>query len=303
MIKNFVNKCDSTTNAEEEQYLNLIRDILSKGSLEQGRNGNTCSIFGCAMHFSLEKNKIPIITTKKIAWKTCFKELLWFIKGSTDNKELKKTGVNIWNGNATREFLDSRGLTKREEDDLGPIYGFQWRHFNAPYTNSGSDYSGKGIDQLQMIIDELKDPERRNSRRLVMTAWNPCQINEMALPPCHLMAQFNVSRDNKLSCSVYQRSGDVGLGVPFNIASYSLLTHLLAKHCDLEAYEFVYFLGNAHIYDQHVEPLCKQTDRKPFDFPTIDIKQKRENIEDYTIDDIKIMNYECHESIKMEMIV
>jgi len=303
MIKNFVNKCDSTTNAEEEQYLNLIRDILSKGSLEQGRNGNTCSIFGCAMHFSLEKNKIPIITTKKIAWKTCFKELLWFIKGSTDNKELKKTGVNIWNGNATREFLDSRGLTKREEDDLGPIYGFQWRHFNAPYTNSGSDYSGKGIDQLQMIIDELKDPERRNSRRLVMTAWNPCQINEMALPPCHLMAQFNVSRDNKLSCSVYQRSGDVGLGVPFNIASYSLLTHLLAKHCDLEAYEFVYFLGNAHIYDQHVEPLCKQTDREPFEFPTVDIKQKRKNIEDYTIDDIKIMNYECHESIKMEMIV
>jgi thymidylate synthase len=276
---------------------------LSKGSLEQGRNGNTCSIFGCAMHFSLEKNKIPIITTKKIAWKTCFKELLWFIKGSTDNKELKKAGVNIWNGNATREFLDSRGLTKREEDDLGPIYGFQWRHFNAPYTNSGSDYSGKGIDQLQMIIDELKDPERRNSRRLVMSAWNPCQINEMALPPCHLMAQFNVSRDNKLSCSVYQRSGDVGLGVPFNIASYSLLTHLLAKHCDLEAYEFVYFLGNAHIYDQHVELLCKQTDRKPFDFPTIDIKEKRKNIEDYTMEDIKIMNYECHESIKMEMIV
>jgi thymidylate synthase len=303
MIKNFLNRCDSTINAEEEQYLNLIRDILTKGSLEQGRNGNTCSIFGSAMHFSLEKNKIPIITTKKIAWKTCFKELLWFIRGSTDNKELKKAGVNIWNGNATRKFLDSRGLTKREEDDLGPIYGFQWRHFNAPYANSESDYSGKGIDQLQMIIDELKDPERRNSRRLVMTAWNPCQINEMALPPCHVMAQFNVSRDNKLSCCMFQRSGDVGLGVPFNIASYSLLTHLLAKHCDLEAYEFVYFLGNAHIYDQHVEMLYKQTSRKPFDFPTIEIKEKRKNIEDYTMDDIEIINYECYEPIKMEMIV
>lgn len=216
---------------------------------------------------------------------------------------MKKAGVNIWNGNATREFLDSRGLTKREEDDLGPIYGFQWRHFNAPYTNSGSDYSGKGIDQLQMIIDELKDPERRNSRRLVMSAWNPCQLNEMALPPCHVMAQFSVSRDNKLSCCMFQRSGDVGLGVPFNIASYSLLTHLLAKHCDLEAYEFVYFLGNAHIYDQHIGMLCKQTDREPFEFPTVDIKQKRKNIEDYSMDDIEIMNYECHESIKMEMIV
>lgn len=310
MIKNYVkqkdfsmNQHESYTNPEEEQYLKLIRDILVKGSLEKGRNGNTLSVFGTAMHFSLENNKIPIFTTKKVAWKTCFKELLWFLKGSTNNKDLKKKDVHIWDGNASREFLDSRGLTKRDEDDLGPIYGFQWRYFNAPYTNCDADYSGKGVDQLQMIIDELKDPEKRNSRRLVLSSWNPCQLNDMALPPCHLMAQFNVSRDNKLSCCMYQRSGDIGLGVPFNVASYSLLTHLLAKHCDLEAHEFIYFLGNAHIYDEHVQMLCKQMDREPFEFPTIEIKQKRKKIEEYTMEDIEIQDYKCHEAIKMEMIV
>ena len=302
MIKNFVNSANST-NPEEEQYLNLIRDILEKGSLESGRNGNTLSIFGGAMHFSLENNKIPILTTKKVAWKTCFKELLWFIKGSTDNKELNQNGVHIWDGNATREFLDSRNLTERKVDDLGPIYGFQWRHFNAPYTNSECDYSGEGIDQLKMIIDALKDPTQRNSRRLVMSSWNPCQLNEMALPPCHIIAQFNVSHGNKLSCSMYQRSGDVGLGVPFNILSYSLLTHLLAKHCGLEPFEFVYFLGNAHIYDEHVEILYKQLERKPFEFPKIKIKEKKENIEDYKMEDIQIMNYECWDSLKMKMVV
>ncbi len=294
---------DSSENMEEQQYLNLIRDISVKGSLENGRNGNTLSIFGASMRFSLENNKIPILTTKKLAWKTCFKELLWFIKGSTDNTELKKNGVHIWDAHATRDCLDSRHLIHYKEDDLGPIYGYQWRHFNAPYKNCNSDYKGKGIDQLQNIIDILKKPEERNSRRLIMTAWNPCQVNEMALPPCHVLAQFNVSHGNKLSCSMYQRSGDVGLGVPFNIASYSLLTHLIAKHCGLEPYEFVYFLGNAHIYENHLEMLFRQINREPFAFPTIEIREKREKIDDYTINDIVISNYQCHESLKMDMTV
>jgi thymidylate synthase len=216
---------------DENQYLNLIKDILDENQEFIGRNGKTLAIFGSAMHFSLANQTIPLLTTKKLAWKTCLRELLWFIKGDTSNKNLRSQNVNIWNQNGTRDFLDSRGLYNNDEDDLGPIYGFQWRHFNAKYNNCDSDYTNQGIDQLQEIITQLKDKSTRNSRRLIMTAWNPCQINEMALPPCHILCQFNVTDETKLSCSLYQRSGDVGLGVPFNIASYSFLTHLIAKHC------------------------------------------------------------------------
>ena len=240
---------------EEYQYLRLINDILDEGSMEVGRNGKAKTVFGAAMHFDLSNNTIPVLTTKKVAFKTCLKELLWFINGYTDNKLLKEQKVKIWNANASREFLDSRGLHNNKEDDLGPVYGHQWRHFNANYTDCDTDYTGKGVDQLQNIIDQLKNPETRNSRRLVMSAWNPQQLDEMALPPCHILCQFCVTEGNKLSCSLYQRSGDVGLGVPFNIASYSILTHLIAKHCGLEAKEFVYFLGNAHIYDDHMDVL------------------------------------------------
>ena len=288
-------------NSEEEQYLNLINDILSKGHLENGRNGLTKSIFGSAMRFSLKDGTMPIITTKRTAWKTCLKELLWFVSGKTSNKILKEQNVKIWNENASREFLDSRGLTNLEEDDLGPVYGHQWRHFNAKYKTCNDNYDNEGIDQLQNIINCLKDKNKRNSRRLVLSAWNPCQIDEMALPPCHILLQFNVHDGNKLSASVYQRSGDVGLGVPFNIASYSFLTHIIAKHCDLIPYEFVYFLGNAHIYDDHLEPLAEQVKLKPFDFPTINIKNKHDNINDYTIQDIEIINYNSHKPIKMTM--
>ena len=160
-------------------------------------------------------------------------------------------------------------MTHLGENDLGPVYGHQWRHFNAPYTNCRADYSGQCVDQLQYIIDALKDPVERFSRRLVMSAWNPCQIDEMALPPCHVLCQFNVSQGNKLSCALYQRSADCGLGVPFNIASYSFLTHILAKHCGLEAYEFIYTLGNCHVYDDHVEAMKEQLGRPSYDFPTI----------------------------------
>ena len=227
-------------------------------------------------------------------------QLFWFLKGSTNNNLLNNVNVHIWDGNGSREFLDSRNLKHLEVNDLGPVYGHQWRHYNAEYKDFNTDYAGKGVDQIKYIIDCLKDPVERYSRRLIISAWNPQQIDQMALPPCHVLAQFNVI-GNKLSCSLYQRSGDVGLGVPFNIASYSLLTHILAKHCGLVAQEFVYYLGNSHIYDDHIQELKQQILRKPYKLPKIFIKNKYENIEDYSINDINLENYESHESIKMEM--
>ena len=286
---------------DENQYLNLIEDILNHGVLVNGRNGNALTVCGSSMHFSLENKILPLLTTKKLAWKTCLRELLWFISGSTSNKILQSKNVKIWNGNASREFLDSRGLSNLEEGDLGPVYGHQWRHFNAKYDNCSSTYKGSVVDQLEYIIQQLKDPEKRYSRRLIMSAWNPCQLDEMALPPCHILVQFNVLPPNKLSCSLYQRSGDVGLGVPFNIASYSFLTHLIAKHCGLEAYEFIYHLGNCHIYDDHIEVLKSHLVRQPYEFPILEIENIYENIENYTENDFKVINYKSHEIIKMEM--
>ena len=302
MLKNVVKQAKTINGIshDEHQYINLIKDIIKEGEFVDGRNGKTKTIFGSAMHFSLQNDTIPLLTTKKLAWKTCLKELLWFIRGSTDNKELQNENVKIWNDNASREFLDSRQLFHLEENDLGPVYGHQWRFFNAKYSDCHQDYTGQGVDQLQYIIDNLKHPVNKYSRRLVMSAWNPCQINEMALPPCHVLVQFNVI-GNKLSCSLYQRSGDVGLGVPFNIASYSFLTHLLAKHCNLEAYEFVYYLGNAHIYDDHIDELSKQIENTPYDFPTVTINNLHQNINDYTFSDFTINNYKSHSVIKMAM--
>ena len=286
---------------DENQYLTLIEDILNEGVMESTRNGNAKTIFGSAMHFSLKNKTIPLLTTKKLAWKTCLRELLWFISGKTDNGILQENNVKIWNDNSSREYLDSRGLTNLQENDLGPIYGHQWRHFNASYDNCKSDYTNKGIDQLNEIINTLKDPKLRNSRRMVISAWNPCQLNEMALPPCHILMQFNVLENKYLSCSLYQRSGDVGLGVPFNIASYSFLTHLIAHHCNLEASEFIYNLGNAHIYDDHIEPLNIQKDKIAFPLPTLSIRNVYENIDDYKEDDFVINDYKYHESITMKM--
>lgn len=169
-------------NQEETQYLGLIRDILTKGSMETSRNGTTYSVFGAAMHFSLENNRIPLLTSKKLAWKTCLKELLWFIQGKTDNALLQSQGVNIWNVNATRNYLVDNGLDHLDENDLGPIYGHQWRHFNAPYINCHTDYTGQGVDQLQYIIDSLKDENKRFSRRLLMSLMESVS-NRRNVPP------------------------------------------------------------------------------------------------------------------------
>lgn len=288
--------------SEELQYLNLLKDILERGTWEEGRNGKTQSIFGNMMRFSLKDGKIPILTTKKTAWKTCLKELLWFIRGKTSNKLLQEQGVHIWDGNSSREFLDSRGLGHYSDGELGPIYGHQWRHFNAKWQGDGHDYSGEGVDQLQQIIDALKDPSQRTSRRLIMTAWNPCQLEQMSLPPCHILCQFNVHDGNKLSCMMIQRSCDFFLGIPFNIASYSLLTHLIAKHCGLEAYEFIHFMGNSHLYENAIDAAKLQITREPYPFPTVSIKQIRENINDYQVEDFEIQNYQHHEAIKVAMV-
>jgi thymidylate synthase len=306
-------------NHEEYQYLTLLENILENGTWEEGRNGKTKTIFGHSMRFSLTGGQVPILTTKKTAWKTCLKELLWFVRGETDNKILKQEGVHIWDANGSREFLDSRGLQKYEVDELGPIYGYQWRHFNKPYitnrqqalqtfknnsawTDDGWIQEDNGVDQLQQIIDQLKDPVKQTSRRLIMTAWNPCQLDQMALPPCHILCQFNVHDGNKLSCALYQRSNDECCGTPFNIASYSFLTHLLAKHCGLEAYEFVYFKGNCHIYEDHIEGAKLQLQREPYPFPILSIRQVRENINDYQVEDFELHHYQHHPQIKFQMV-
>ena len=286
----------------ELDYINLIKKVLDEGTYESTRNGTTISIFGTMMKFSLENNTIPFITTKKLAWKTCLKELLWFINGSTNNDELTSKKVNIWTDNANeyKHRMNKNGIDIHD-GDLGPIYGHQWRHFNAEYKDCHSDYSNKGVDQLKEIIDTLKDPIKRTSRRIIMSAWNPCQIPDMALPPCHILCQFHVSKGNRLHCCLYQRSGDIGLGVPFNIASYSFLTHIIANICGLEAYEFTHFIGNAHIYEEHIEALKQQIQNVMYEFPNINIKRKLNDIDDIMFDDIEITNYKHHSTVKMDM--
>ena len=284
----------------ENQYLNMINRIIKYGTKQEGRNGNTISLIGQKLRFNLENNTIPLLTTKKLAWKTCLKELFWFISGDTSNKTLKEQNVKIWNQNASREFLDSQGLHHLVEDDLGPVYGHQWRHYNAKYYNSNINYKGMGVDQLQNVINQLKDKETRNSRRIILNAWNPNQIDEMALPPCHVMSQYLV-KDDELSVLLYQRSGDVGLGIPFNIASYSFLAHILGKHCNLKPKEFIHVIGDAHIYEEHVEALQEQMVKTPYNYPKIKIKSKHDNIEDYNMKDVEIIDYKYHDKIEMVM--
>lgn len=298
---------DHYENKEEEQYLDLAWDILNHGDDEITRNGETRNIFGVHLTFSLNNGQIPLLTTKKVAWKTALKELLWMLRGQTDNRILQQQGVHIWDGNSTREFLDKTGLEHYEEGELGPIYGWQMRKFNAKYTckkhkrcgsrnilQSSNEDHHNGVDQLQYVIDLLKNPETRSSRRIVMSFWNPCQLDEMALPPCHCFVQFNVIHGTLLSCALTMRSNDLFLGQPFNIACYSFLTHLLAKHCGLQAHRFHLFVGNCHIYKEHFEAVEQQLKRKPLPFPVLKIKETKEKIEDYQVEDFEIIDYRHH---------
>lgn len=299
-------------NSDENQYLNLVKEILDNGTWENGRNGRTKEVFGRMMRFSLEDNTLPLITTKLVSWKTVLIELLWFIRGQTNNKILNEQGVHIWDGNSTRDFLDNVGLKEYPEGILGGIYGYQWRNFNGEYEickcedlkkcNCNSLSKTNRIDQLQNVINDLKDPNKRSSRRLIVSAWNPCQISKMALPPCHVMYQFKVTEGNKLSCLLTQRSCDIGLGVPYNIASYGFLTHLIAHHCGLEAKELIISLGSAHIYEEHIPQLREQINRIPYRFPNISIIDYRENPEDYEKEDFVITGYSHHPSIKMKFV-
>jgi len=284
-------------NMQEYEYLNLIKNVLETGDLRKTRNATTLSKFGLRMEFDIS-TYIPLLTTKKVYWKGILYELLWFINGKTDSKELTKNKVNIWNGNSNREYLDNLGLDY-EEGVCGPIYGFQWRYYNAKYEGPNKEYSGKGVDQLQNCIDLLKnDP---TSRRIFMTAWNPCQLQEMVLPPCHVSYQFYVREGKYLDCQMYQRSGDLFLGVPFNIASTALLTYIISTQTIYKPGKIVIVLGDAHIYQNHIEQIKEQLKRAPYQFPKLKINKKN-NINDYIPSDFTLNSYYNHPSIKAEMI-
>ena len=290
-----------SANEEEMQYIRLIERIIKKGAIRGDRTGTgTVSQFGAQMRFSLRDNIFPLLTTKKVFWRGVAEELLWFVKGCTNGKELSDKGVKIWDGNGSREFLDQRGLSHREVGDLGPVYGFQWRHFGADYEDFNTDYTGKGVDQLVQCIEKIKScPE---DRRIVLTAWNPADLDKMALPPCHMFCQFYVA-NGELSCQMYQRSADMGLGVPFNIASYSLLTRMVAQVCGLKAGEFIHTIGDAHVYSNHVDALQEQLVREPRPFPKLHINLDVTDIDGFNYSDFTIEGYDPLPAIKMKMAV
>ncbi|KAL1534827.1 Bifunctional dihydrofolate reductase-thymidylate synthase 1 [Salvia divinorum] len=285
---------------EEFHYLRLVQDILSNGNKKDDRTGTgTLSKFGCQMRFNLRKS-FPLLTTKRVFWRGVVEELLWFISGSTNAKILQEKGIHIWDGNASREYLDSIALTDREEGDLGPVYGFQWRHFGARYTNMHADYTGQGFDQLLDVINKIKN--KPDDRRIILSAWNPSDLKLMALPPCHMFSQFYVA-DGELSCQMYQRSADMGLGVPFNIASYALLTCMLAHVCDLVPGGFVHVIGDAHVYRTHISPLQDQLKKLPRPFPILKINPQKKEIDSFVAADFELRNYEPHQKIEMKMAV
>ena len=286
---------------EEMQYLSWIEKIIASGTERQDRTGTgTKSLFGVQMRYSLRNNVLPLLTTKKVFWRGVAEELLWFISGDTNAASLQKKNIRIWDGNGSREFLDGLGLVERETGDLGPVYGFQWRHFGAKYTNMHEDYTGKGVDQLANVIHEIKT--NPSSRRIILSAWNPADLHLMALPPCHMFCQFYVA-NGELSCQMYQRSADMGLGVPFNIASYALLTRLLAQVTGLVAGELIHVIGDAHVYLNHIEPLKEQLKRTPRSFPTLTINPKVDDIDGFTYDDFTVHDYHPLSAIKMKMAV
>lgn len=290
-------------NPEEMQYLQMCRDIIENGVERGDRTGTgTLSKFGTQMRFSLRDGTLPLLTTKRTFWRGVAEELLWFVKGSTNANELAAKDIHIWDGNGSREFLDSRGLEHREEGDLGPVYGFQWRHFGADYVDMHTDYTGQGVDQLAECIDKIKNnPE---DRRIIMSAWNPADLNVMALPPCHMFCQFYVdTKKNELSCQMYQRSADMGLGVPFNIASYALLTHMIAHVTGRKAGDFVHTIGDAHVYLNHVDALKEQLERSPRAFPKLKINSEKTGIDDFEYSDFEVTGYKPHKTIKMKMAV
>ena len=291
---------------EEYQYLDLVSRVLSQGVRRADRTGTgTRALFGHLSRYSLSGGQVPLLTTKRVFWRGIVGELLWFLRGRTDAALLSAQGIKIWEANASRAALDARGFTHRRQGDLGPVYGFQWRHFGAKYLDCDTDYSGQGVDQLAQVIRMIR--EEPESRRIVMTAWNPCDLPLMALPPCHCFLQFFVDTGcRQLSCMLTQRSADLGLGVPFNLASYGLLTHLIARVTDLTPGFLVHSIGDAHVYSNHESQLRVQLTRTPNPFPRISIDvpiQSLTDIEALTIEDIRLVGYDPHPAIHLPMSV
>ena len=282
----------------EEAYLDLLSKLLNAKHKDDRTGTGTSEIFGYQMRFDLSKG-FPLLTTKKVHFKSVVIELLWFLKGRTDNQWLNDRNVSIWNEWATKEQCAKFG---RSEGDLGPIYGHQWRNFGASINcgeSNNSKYNLNGFDQIDWVLNEiLNNP---HSRRLIVTGWNPSEANKVALPPCHTLFQFHVN-DGKLSCQLYQRSADVFLGVPFNIASYALLTHIVAKICNLEVGDFIWTGGCVHLYNNHREQAMLQLTRDIRDLPTIEISNEK-RFDLYEYEDFKLSNYNPHDSIKADVAV
>ena len=262
------------------QYLDLMRHVQDHGTVKTDRTGTgTRSVFGHQMRFDLQQG-FPMVTTKKLHMKSIIHELIWFLAGSTNIKYLKDNGVSIWD-----EWADPEG-------NLGPIYGYQWRSWPAP--------NGEHIDQIAQVMQQIK--RNPDSRRLIVSAWNVADIPQMKLPPCHAFFQFYVA-DGKLSCQLYQRSADIFLGVPFNIASYALLTHMMAQQADLEVGDFIWTGGDCHLYSNHMEQVQEQLSRAPLALPTLHFKRRPESIFDYRYEDIEIRDYQSHAAIKAPVAV
>jgi thymidylate synthase len=263
-----------------QQYLDLMRHVLAHGTHKSDRTGTgTMSVFGHQMRFDLQQG-FPVVTTKKLHLKSIIYELLWFLQGSTNNNWLKERGVSIWNEWA------------KDDGELGPIYGYQWRSWPTP--------NGGHVDQISQLMEQIKN--NPDSRRLIVSAWNVAEIPNMALPPCHAFFQFYVA-DGKLSCQLYQRSADIFLGVPFNIASYSLLTHMIAQQAGLAPGEFIWTGGDCHLYSNHLEQVQLQLSRDPLPLPQLAIHRQPKSIFDYEYEDFELVNYQCHPAIKAPVAV
>lgn len=347
-------------NVEEQQYLDFVDRVIRCGIERDNRTAvATRSIFGTQLRYNLRDGRIPLLTTKRVPWKSVVEELLWMLRGSTDSKELSAKGIRIWDANGSREFLDGRGLAHRQVGDLGPVYGFQWRHFGAPYVDlhlrdtqhcvadtkdcsttktndigtrvssaftsvssectpvsgpscplplvaasSSVGSASPGVDQIRWLVERIKS--HPTCRRLLLTAWNPVDLHLMALPPCHVMAQFWVDPNaGELSCHLVMRSNDLGLGLPFNIASYALLTHLLAHLSGLRAGELIHSTGDAHVYVTHLEALKIQLGRTPRPFPTLSIVGAEDvvHMEDFRLEHLQLSGYNPHPAIPMKMVV
>lgn len=290
---------------DEQGYLDLVKDIMEQGTMRPDRTGTgTRSVFGRQLRFHLSRG-IPLLTTKAMAWKSCVKELLWFLRGDTNAKHLEEEGVKIWQGNTTRAFLDSRGLVDLPEGDIGAGYGFQWRHFGATYGTCLQTYLGMGVDQMARVLDSLRnDPF---GRRHIVSAWNPAALDKMALPPCHILFQFYVDEDEEgqkhLSCHMYQRSVDCFLGLPFNIFSYAVLTHIVAAKVGMIPKELILSTGDTHIYLDHVEQVTQQIQRAPCPLPCLVLSPTvaAKDFTELTIDDFELRGYMHHPALKGKM--